>query len=191
MLSQFRSLNSDEAFFESANSRVHFGALTAHDYCNFCRLQNGCNCKKRARFLLPIQWSLVVTGLGFTSFFTRRFSCLQAATLRWSIPIYCFVLQNKCNFCNVLTVQKGKQNIQVSNSGHLVILIITLNALNIRKYCNVLQYNFLIEWAVCKYVAQKMLNIDKWLNRYWNWNTRLKTDFGLEKAPMKYIWIIC
>ena len=173
MLSQFRSLNSDEAFFESANSRVHFGALTAHDYCNFCRLRNGCNCKKRARFLLPIQWSLVVTGLGFTSFFTRRFSCLQAAALRWSIPIYCFVQLNKCSFCNFLTVQKGKQNIQVSNSGHLVIPIITLYALNIRTYCNVLQCNFLIEWAVCKYVAEKILNIDKWLNRYWIWLLQL------------------
>ena len=132
MLSQFRSLNSDEAFFESANSRVHFGALTAHDYCNFCRLQNGCNCKKRARFLLPIQWSLVVTGLGFTSFFTRRlavYKLLRCAEVYQFIVLYC---KTNATFCNVLTVQKGKQNTEVSKSGHLV-LIITLYALKISE----------------------------------------------------------
>ena len=82
MLSQFRSLNSDEAFFESANSRVHFGALSAHDYCNFCRLQNGCNCKKKSAIFAANSVEPSSDGPWFHEFFHTSFSCLQAAMVR-------------------------------------------------------------------------------------------------------------
>ena len=111
MLSQFRSLNSDEAFFESANSRVHFGALTAHDYCNFLSVAKWMQLQKKERdFCCQFSWSLVVTGLGFTSFFTRRlavYKLLRCAEVYQFIVLYC---ETNAIF---LTVQKGKQKGEV------------------------------------------------------------------------------
>ena len=64
--------------------------------------------KKSPIFAANSVWSLVVTGLGFTSFFTRRLAVYKLLWYAEGVPIYCFVLQSKCTFF-CLTTQKGKQ----------------------------------------------------------------------------------
>ena len=82
MLSQFRSLNSDEAFFESANSRVHFGALTAHDYCNFLSVAKWMQLQKKSAIFAANSVEPSSDGPWFHEFFHTSFSCLQAAMVR-------------------------------------------------------------------------------------------------------------